>query len=227
VLLALWPGVDGRQGMTALQATIEQLNGLLLPALRASEATIPPVWLDSRDGTCRLDLNRVESDVHRFIRLCRAASLMPAEQALDNWSRVRDLYRGDLLDGPGARSYAWVDSPAEDGDLSLRDALREQYYRATLLQARLLARADRNADAIPLFQTLLDVEPLLEDVARDLFRCHAAVGDLDGLVAEEQRLRLALREAAGPDDDPDPEPATVALFARLREDLEARASVIA
>jgi two-component SAPR family response regulator len=182
------------------------------------------VWIDDRDGTCRLDLSRVESDVHRFVRLCRAAPLMPAEQAIDTWARARALYRGDLLDGPGARAYAWVDAPAEDGQLSPREQLREQFYRATLRQARLLAAVNPR-EALPLFHALLDVEPLLEDVVRDVFRCFAALGDLDGLIHEQERLRLALARALGPEDDPDPEPATAALFARLRQELEQRATV--
>lgn len=62
------------------------------------------VWLDTRMDTWRLDLNRVESDVHRFRRLYRAASLMPVARALETWTRARKLYRGDPLDGPGARS---------------------------------------------------------------------------------------------------------------------------
>jgi two-component SAPR family response regulator/LysM repeat protein len=223
-LLALWPALEARQAGRALHGTLERLNLLLQPALSQLE-TRPAVWLDDRDGTCRLDLARVESDVHRFLRLCRAAPLMPAEQAADAWARARALYRGDLLDGPGGRAYAWAVKPTRDGELSVRDALREQYYRATLRQARLLVRAGEPSQAVPLFHALLDVEPLLEDVVRDLYRCYNALGDLDGLRAEDQRLRQALLRACGPDDDLDPEPATVALFTRVREALELRSTV--
>ncbi len=227
VLLALWPGQDSRQAVASLHATMERLNGLLEPALSQLAAAAPPVTLDSRDGTVRLDLNRVESDVHQFLRLCRAASLMPLERALETWAQARELYRGDLLDGPGARAHSWVTAAAEDGELSPRAWLREQFYRATLRQARLLVQSDRVAEAIPLFHALLDVEPLLEDVVRDLYRCHSARGDLAALIAEDERLRQALRLALGPDDDLDPEPATAALFAELREELEVKASVTA
>jgi two-component SAPR family response regulator len=227
VLLALWPGQDSRQAVASLHAAMEGLNALLEPALSRLAAAAPPVTLDSRDGTVRLDLNRVESDVHQFLRLCRAASLMPLERAAETWARARELYRGDLLDGPGARTYSWVSAAVEDGELSPRTWLREQYYRATLRQARLLVQVDRVAEAIPLFHALLDLEPLLEDVVRDLYRCHAARGDLAALIAEDERLRQALRLALGPDDDLDPEPATAALFAELREELEVKASVTA
>lgn len=224
VLVALWPDADGRAANRSLIATVDRLNALLEPALGEREAR-PVVWLDDRDGTCRLDLSRVESDVHRFVRLCHAAPLMPPEQAAEAWARARELYHGGLLDGPGARAYQWAATPAEDGELSLKEALREQFYRATLRQARALVRSGELRPAIELFHALLDVEPLLEDVVRDLYRCYAELGDLNALVDEEQRLRQALRRASGPEDDPDPEPATVSLFMRVREDLELRASV--
>jgi two-component SAPR family response regulator len=220
----LWPAQESRVATRSLHAVLDQLNGLLQPGLGHLDAR-PAVFLDDRDGTCRLDLARVESDVHRFVRLCRVAPLMPPDQALDTWARARELYRGDLFDGPGGRAYAWADAPADDGELSLREGLREQFYRATLRHARLLMRSGEPRMAIPLFRALLDVEPLLEDVVRDLYRCYGALGDRDGLVQEDQRLRRALVRSVGPDDDPDPEPATVALFARVREDLELRATV--
>ncbi len=226
VLLALWPSLEPRLGTKSLHATMEQLNAQLQPALGHLDAQ-PVVYHDDRDGTCRLDLTRVESDVHRFVRLCRVAPLMAPEQAIETWARARELYRGDLFDGPGGRTYAWAEAPAEDGELALREQLREQFYRATLRHARLLLSAGEPAEAIPLFHALLDVEPLLEDVVRDLYRCFGALGDMDGLVREDQRLRQALLRAVGPDDDPDPEPATVALFARVKQDLELRAGATA
>jgi two-component SAPR family response regulator len=184
------------------------------------------VWLDERDLACRLDLRHAESDVHRFHRLCRAAALMREDQAVEVWLRARELYRGDVLEGPGAREYAWVTQPAEDGQLSPRGQYREQYYRATLRLARGYLRDDQPDLALPLFQALLEIEPLLEDVVRDAFRCHAALGDVRSLEGERDRLLAALRLYRGPeDDDPEPEPATAALFAELHHDLELRASM--
>ena len=217
-----------RQATPLLEAALGQLGGLL----RAGVGT-RMVWLEARDGVVRLDVERIGADVHAFGRLVRAAPLMSAAQAIEALSRARALYAGDLLDGPGARAYAWVTTPAEDGVLSLREAYREQYLRATLRLARLLARDGQPAEAIPLFQALLEVEPLLEDVVRELYACHAALGDRAALLDQERQLRSALRQAqagyagayAGPEDDgPEPEPATAALFSHLLEDLDLRAA---
>jgi DNA-binding SARP family transcriptional activator len=228
VLAALWPREDPHVAHGLLVERVERLRALLhasLPQFAGGPST-PAVWLDEREMACRLDLSRVESDVHRFSRLCRAAALMSDDQAAQTWERARELYRGDLLDGPGAREYPWAVQAAEDGQLSPRDHYREQYYRATLRLARGFLREDRPDAALPLFQMLLEAEPLLEDVVRDAFRCHAALGDVRGLEAEHERLLAALRLQGGPqDDDPDPEPATAGLFAELHHDLELRATL--
>jgi two-component SAPR family response regulator len=228
VLAALFPDEDPHAAHTALLERIGLLQRLLSSAVPhfAGSGETPLVWLDERDLACRLDLRHAESDVHRFHRLCRAAALMRDDQAVEVWQRARELYRGDLLEGPGAREYAWVTQPAEDGQLAPRDQYREQYYRATLRLARGYLRDDQPDLALPLFQALLEIEPLLEDVVRDAFRCHAALGDVRSLEGERDRLLAALRLYRGPeDDDPEPEPATAALFAELHHDLELRASM--
>jgi DNA-binding SARP family transcriptional activator len=228
VLAALWPEQDAHTAHTSLVERVERLRGLLQANLpQFARSGMPPiVWLDEREMACRLDLGRVDSDVHRFARLCRAAALMREEQAVETWQRARGLYRGDLFDGPGAREYAWAIQPFEDGRLALRDQYREQYLRATLRLARRWLRQEQAAAALPLLESLLEAEPLLEDVVRDVYRCHAALGDLRGLEATHERLLAALLRQAGPDDEgPEPEPTTAALFAELHQDLELRASL--
>ncbi|MBV9542772.1 MAG: bacterial transcriptional activator domain-containing protein [Chloroflexi bacterium] len=229
VLSDVWPDGDPRTARAHLDAAVEQLNMLLQRSVLVEHA--PLVTIDDRADEVRLDPDGIDSDVHRFVRLCQAATLMPSEQVRTALARARELYRGDLLDGPGARAYGWAVHSFRDGELSLRDRYREQCLRATLRLARLLMRASDYRSAIPLFQSLLEVEPLLEDVVRDLCRCFAAVGDRNAIVDEDARLRIALRQAyatyGGPSDDPDPEPATSALIADLLQEVEARGAVLA
>jgi two-component SAPR family response regulator/LysM repeat protein len=222
LLAAVWANAEPRIATANLTTVVEQLNVLLRHSFNEQLACVE---VDERNAVVRLDPERVDSDVHRFVRLCQAAPMMPFEGARAALTRARELYRGDLLDGPGARSYSWAVDPPEDGELSLRDGYHEQYLRATLRLGRLLLRAGEHQAAIPLFHSLLEVEPLLEDVVRDLCRCYAALGDGEAVVAEEHRLRAALRQAcatySGPNDDgPDPEPATTALAAELLQELE-------
>src|SRR5262249_31125035 len=53
-------------------------------------------------------------------------------------------------------------------------------------------RMGDGAAAVPLYRELLHAEPTLESVARQLFRCHALLGDGTALVREERHLREAL-----------------------------------
>ena len=105
----------------ALRGALASLHRLLPRALPSLEGDV--VRFANGGATCHLDTRQVISDVHRFLRLCRAAPHMPPDQARLAWQRARALYVGSLLDGPGARAWPWaaaVDTESEG--LSLRVA---------------------------------------------------------------------------------------------------------
>ena len=83
---------------------------------------------------------------------------------------------------------------------------------------------------VPLYKALLEREPTLEDIVRDLYRCYRQLGDLRSLIRADRQLRqaplAAYRDPEDPEDDPEglePEPATIELFKAIREELEAKA----
>src|SRR5262249_39378498 len=152
-----------------------------------------------RHGLYSLDTAAVSSDVHRFAELCEAAGRLPPEAARRAYEQTRALYRGDLL---AERPYPWIDERDESG-LTLREQYREMHRRATeALADRSLADGDAAA-AVPLYRELLHAEPTLEGVARQLFRCHARLGDRAALVREERHLREALIQEFGYPSRPD------------------------
>ena len=75
LLQAIWPDTSSRTALTNLSGALEQLNAML-----GDPHSESPVWLDEREGVVRLDPASVESDVHRFLRLCHAAPMMPAAE---------------------------------------------------------------------------------------------------------------------------------------------------
>jgi two-component SAPR family response regulator len=222
LLEAIWPEVDEERAANRMRVAMARLRGLLsrqVPGL-TSEA----VRCD-RDGTCRLEIGMILSDVHQFTSLCRSASRLPTEQARVALQHARSLYGGDLLHGT---SYVWADERGESG-LSLRESYREEYYRATQRLAKLHCHEGEPARAVPLYRALLKAEPTLEDVVRELYRCFGQLGDLSSLVREDRHLRQALREAyydpGDSEDDPNcyqPEPETVEVFNRVKRDLVSR-----
>jgi DNA-binding SARP family transcriptional activator len=225
----VWPGAARGEAEDRLRSTLGTLHSLLLrgaPGLQADVVRFAP------DDICHLDTRLVISDVHRFLRLCRAAPQMPADQARLAWQRARGLYRGALLDGPGARTWAWATrAGAEPGGLSLRDRYREHAYHATRGLARVAAAEGRLEDAVLFYRELLQVEPTLEDVVRELCDCYFQMGDYAAVREEEARLSRALHAAyleAGTGENPlayEPEPATRALFDKAHAEPAAAAIV--
>ena len=67
--------------------------------------------------------------------------------------------------------YDWVQERDEKG-LMLPERYREEYYRSTKQMARLLLQLGQARQAVPLYKSLLEGEPALEDVVRDVYRCY-------------------------------------------------------
>jgi len=152
----------------------------------------------------------------------------PPDQGRKAWERALALYRGDLFNGRGTRTYAWVDERDGSGT-TLREQYREEYCLAAQRLARLYCRMGQPERAVPLLKGLLKAEPTLEDVVRDLYQCYRQLEDLGSLIREDRHLRQALREGlydpTDPDDDPSqfqPEEATINLYNEIRADLEAK-----
>jgi DNA-binding SARP family transcriptional activator len=225
LLAALWPESDEEAAANSLRQALFRLRAVLS---RQIPGVTSDVVRNERDGTCRLDPKQVSSDVQEFLALCEQATRLRPPEGRKAWERALALYRGDLFDGRGTRTYAWVDERDGTGT-SLREQYREQYLLATQRLARLYGRMGEPNLAVPLLKGLLKAEPTLEDVVRDLYRCYRQLEDLGSLIREDRHLRQALREGLydpnDPDDDPaqyEPEEATIDLYNQVRAELEAK-----
>jgi DNA-binding SARP family transcriptional activator len=225
LFVALWPESDEEAAANSLRQALFRLRAVLS---RQIPGVSSDVVRNERGGTCRLDPKQVSSDVQEFLALCDQAPRLPPQEGRKAWERALALYRGDLFDGRGTRTYAWVDERDGSGT-TLREQYREQYLLATQRLARLYGRMGQPGLAVPLLKRLLKAEPTLEDVVRDLYRCYRQLEDLGSLIREDRHLRQALREGLydpnGPDDDPaqyEPEEATIDLYNETRAELEAR-----
>src|SRR5581483_818894 len=224
VLGAIWPAAHEERGRKRMGLAMVRLRELLL---RQIPGLTSDIIRAERNGTCRLDMTVVSSDVQQFLELCRAARKQPPAEAKVSYQRAIALYRGDLLSD---RSYQWLDE-RDDSGASLRERCREHYLQAMHRLGRLHYQDGELQPTVALYKRLLKFEPTLEDVVRELFRCYQGLGDLGALIREERRLRQALRDAYrdpdDPDDDPElyqPEPETVAVFQEVLTDLQNRDS---
>jgi two-component SAPR family response regulator len=172
----------------------------------------------------RLDPGVIFSDAQEFLELARTARVTPGAAAIEPLERARALYQGDLLDGPQVRRYMWVDERDKSG-VTLREHFRRLFQQASGRLAELYVGTHHVAQAIAVYRELTEIDAGDEESWRALFRLHADLGDRLALVAEERRMRAALRELADEVDEADsaaadePSEETVREFQRLLASL--------
>lgn len=170
--------------------------------LRNSLSSVPGA--PSTDGICLehgtllLDPGLVHSDAQEFLALVRSARITPGPGAVPLCEQARALFAGDLLEGPDARRYAWVDERDASG-VTLREHFRRLFQQTSIKLAELYAIAGDPA-AIELYEELTEIDPGDERLWCALFRLHAERRDRPALMRAEQRMREALQDMTGEPD---------------------------
>jgi DNA-binding SARP family transcriptional activator len=156
-------------------------------------------------GTLRLDPGLVHSDAQEFLTLARNARITPGPSAMPLCEQARALFIGDLLEGPDARRYAWVQE-RDDSGVTLREHFRRLFQQTSTKLAELYAEAGDIGASIELYRELTEIDPGDERLWRALFRLHAQRGDRTALMRAEQHMREALRDgAAEPENSSTPQ----------------------
>src|SRR4029077_14657806 len=154
-------------------------------------------------GTLRIDPGVVYSDAQEFLSLVRGARVSSGPEVIAQLEQARALYQGDLLHGPDANRYAWLDE-RDDSGVTLREHFRRLFQQASFRLAELYAASNELSAAIDVYRELTDADPADERVWRALFGLHAQRGDRVALVREEHRMRESLRELAADMDAANP-----------------------
>ncbi len=186
-----WGRVPESQARTNLRQT--------LSALRKTLTSVSGAQVLSEGDQIALRLNGIVLDVAQFEELVAQSSTASRERALA-------LYRGDLLDG-----------------FSLKEEAFEEWVAGERMRLRLLAIggleklvADYRSEGdlsrcLQSVMRLLVLDPLREDMHRELMRTHAAQGCLGAALKQFALCRDTLRRELGVQ----PEPETQALFQQL------------
>jgi nucleoid-associated protein YgaU/DNA-binding SARP family transcriptional activator len=193
---ALWPEDDDVKPGPRFRQLRYRLRQLLADVPGAPESD----GICLEHGTLRLDPDVVHSDATEFLGLVRSARINPGPDVTSQLERARALYMGDLLEGPDARRYAWVDE-RDPGGVTLREHFRKLFQQASSKLAELYASCGALAPAVHVYRELTEIDPGDERLWRALFRLHAELGDRPALVREEHRMREALRDLAADFDD--------------------------
>jgi DNA-binding SARP family transcriptional activator len=200
VLAEVWPEADPSLAGQALNTLVHNLHKLLGDALRGAS----PV--QHIQGAYRLNLEAgVAVDTVCFEELAGAGDSQARtdpSSAMAAYQQAISLYRGDLHVGDAQQS------------LIERERLRARYL--TLL-ARLASHYynERDIDTcLQLALQLLEHDPCREDAHRLVMRCHVLRGERAQALRQYRLCEQILRS----EFDVAPEPATLALFEKIRLD---------
>ena len=197
---ALWP--EDETPDTAAHR-FRQLRYRLRRMLNEVPGGPPTDGVSFERGVFRLDPGIVHSDVQEFLEIIRRARVNPPADLIAQLERARELYSGDLLEGPDARRYAWVDERDSSG-VTLREHFRRQFHQASTRLAELYADAGETDESVAVYRELSEIDPSDERLWQALFRLHARRGDRLALVREERHMCEALRMLADELGTPDP-----------------------
>ena len=203
LLHRLWPDQDPTLAGQSLNSLVYALRKRLSDALGGASPilnTDGAYWLNTQAG--------VGTDIAVFDSLVQqgdqSARLGQASAASDAYQRALDLYRGEL------------DAGGDLGALVERERLHVRYL--TLL-ARLAQQAFAQgaySDALDYAWRLLALDPCREDAHRLVMQCYVRLGERAQALHQFRLCADLLRT----EFDAAPEPATVALFDRIRQTPE-------
>ena len=169
VIAALWPDSEGDAAHKSFTVALHRLRKLLVSdkAVRLS------------DGVVSLDREIVWSDLRAFVVLSERIEFGDRASHRQAARQVLALYRGHLLDND---EDAW--------SLPLRESVRARFHRCVRILGDKLDAEERHADALHLYERLIELDPLAEEFYR------RAIGSLDrlGRVAEAMDVYRRCRD---------------------------------
>ncbi len=178
IIEALWPDAEGDAGRKSFDVALLRLRRLLGrdDALLLGEGKV-----SLNDKVCWVDVWSLERLLGNLPDCNRPHAALHCAQ------RLLARYRGPFLNLEETQS--WM--------LRLRERVAGRTARAALLLGQKLEGAGLWVDASTLYQGMLDVSPLHEELVRRLMHCHAQLGDRAEARAVFERFRRLLASLLG------------------------------
>jgi len=172
---ALWPDSEGDAAYHALESALYRLRKLL-GAHGAIQMCGSKLSLDRRQFW--VDLWQLEREL---------ASPRGGEEPIDRLTRVRRLYEGHFLEQESERPWA----------LKTRQLLRDRLLGCVREAARGYESRSRWSEALRVYRSGLELDPLAEDLYRGLMVCHRELGDYSDALQAYRRCRELLARILG------------------------------
>lgn len=171
-----------------LRGALTSPNGRLL--------TISEQRYQLQPGAFRVDLDAFDAHLRR-------AESLEGSEALIEYERALSIYRSDFLAG---EPFEWAEPFRRD--------YQRRFVTAAQQAGRLALECRDVGKAMEFYQAILDRDPIDEEAARSVMRCHAKLGDINGVRRVYKTLRDSLKHELE-DDKAEPMPETVELFGEL------------
>jgi two-component SAPR family response regulator len=152
---------------------------------------------------CRLQSSLFRSDADAFDAHLRRAAGLQGSDALVEYERGLNLYRGDLF---GKEPFEWASAH--------RLEFQRRFLGAAHQAAKLALECRDAARAMGFYRAVLDHDPIDEEAARGLMQVYANQGDANGVKKVYKVLCESLQRELG-DAEARPLPDTEALFHEL------------
>lgn len=182
----LWPSDEPKDAAKLLKIAVHYLrrglgetqNGKNVSSFISTE---PNGYAFNAESPHRIDALEFEAMAEEGLRLERQGRWREAFVAL---RAAADMYRGDYLEHD---QYS-------DWCLRRRRQLRETLFDVLLTTARLLRSSGEHEEAIRCYRRILELDPCLEDVHRDLMDVLCRCGKRTQALRQYEACRRALKE---------------------------------
>jgi DNA-binding SARP family transcriptional activator len=196
---ALWPEAPADEVGHLLSNAAYYVRKTLRGALTSPNGrllTISEQRYLLQPGAFRVDLDAFDAHLRR-------AESLEGSEALIEYDRALSIYRSDFLAG---EPFEWAEPFRRD---------YQRRFTTAAHQAGRLALECRDVKrAMDFYQAILDRDPIDEEAARSVMRCHAKLGDVNGVRRAYKTLQESLKRELE-DDKAEPMPETVALLSTL------------
>jgi DNA-binding SARP family transcriptional activator/LysM repeat protein len=200
VMEALWPDALSSQVEHMLSnATYYLRNSLRVAANGRKDIQV----IFAPRQRCRLQSSLFRCDADAFDAHLRRAEGLHGSDALLEYERGLNLYRGDLF---GKEPFEWASAH--------RLEYQRRFLGAAHQAAKLALECRDAARAMGFYRAVLDHDPIDEEAARGLMQVYANQGDTNGVKKVYKVLCESLRQELG-DGEARPLPDTDALFQEL------------
>lgn len=181
----LWPSESPKDAAKLLKIAVHYLRRGLGEAQNGKAesfiSTEPNGYAFNTASPHRIDALEFEAAAQEGLRFERQGRWREAHAALQT---AADLYRGDYLE----------DEPYSDWCRRRRTQLRETLFEVLVTMGRLLSSAGDVDAAIRCYRRILELDPCLEDVHRDLMDALHRSGKRTQALRQYEACRRALQE---------------------------------